>query len=140
MTNLQDKTDGDKKLTERQRRCLPFLISCKNVTEGCKSAGITTECFYTWLEQPSFKAELNKLRNAAVREGLQQLKDAVTQASQKLIELLDSEVEETRRKAACNILEYSMKIEELQDVEGRLESIERIILERRTYGYERGTT
>lgn len=133
MTNLQEKTDSNKKLTERQRRCLPFLISCKNVTEGCRSAGITTECFYTWLEQPTFKAELNRLRNAAMNEGLQQLRDAVTQASRKLIELLDSEVEETRRKAACNILEFSLKIEELQEIEGRLESIESLVLERRTY-------
>ena len=133
MTNLQEKTDGNKKLTERQRRCLPFLISCKNVTEGCRSAGITTECFYTWLEQPTFKAELNKFRHAAMSEGLQQLRDAVTQTSRKLIELLDSEVEETRRKAACNILEFSLKIEEFQEIEGRLELIETLVLQRRTY-------
>jgi len=133
MVNLQEKTDGNKKLTERQRRCLPFLISCKNVTEGCKRAGITTECFYTWLEQPHFKTELNRLRNAAMNQGLQQLRDAVTEASRRLIDLLESESEETRRKAACNILEYSLRIAELQEVENRLIQIEKVILERRTY-------
>jgi hypothetical protein len=133
MMKLQEKADSNKNLTERQRRCLPHLISCKNLTEGCRSAGITTECFYTWLEQPSFKAELYKLRNAAMSEGLQQLRDAVTHASMKLIELLESSTEETRRKAACNILEYSLKIEELREIDSRLESIERLVLERRIY-------
>jgi hypothetical protein len=123
----------DSQLTERQRRTLPFLVSCKNIKEACREAKISHETYYAWLDVPAFRNELNRLRNYAMSEGLQQLRDSVTQASQKLIALLDSESEETRRKAACNILEFSLKIQELGELEERLVSIERIILEKRSY-------
>jgi len=132
MEQSENQEDG-KGLTERQRRCLPLFISCKSIKESCRQAKISHETYYAWLEQDAFRHELNNLRNIAMSEGLQELRASVTEASRKLVDLLGSESEETRRRAAVNILDYSLKIQELTEIEDRLVSIERIILEKRVY-------
>jgi hypothetical protein len=132
--NVQENNENYQELTERQKRAIPFFVAPKSIVEACQLAGITTETFYTWSERtPAFRAELSRLRTLAMQDGLEQIRNNVALASQRLVELLGSQSEETRRKAACNILEYSLKIEELREVEQRLESIETIVLERRQY-------
>jgi hypothetical protein len=49
------------------------------------------------------------------------------------LELVNSESEEIARKAATSVIEMVLKLRESEEVEQRLESIEKIVLERRSY-------
>jgi len=120
-------------ITEKQKRAIPFLIASKDVENGCKTAGITTTCFYTWMKGEAFAKALHEARNEFVNEAMEKLKKHVGQAVDELAKLLDSSNEEIKRKTANNIIELSLRWREAGEIETRLEQIERIIIERRTY-------
>lgn len=120
-------------ITEKQRRAIPYIIAEKDVENGCKSAGITTTCFYTWMKEECFVTALQNARNEFVSGAMDTLKKHVGQAVDELAKLLESKNEEIRRKTANNIIELSLRWREAGEIESRLEQIERIIIERRTY-------
>ncbi|MEW5949343.1 MAG: hypothetical protein AB1711_08010 [Thermodesulfobacteriota bacterium] len=122
-----------KGLTERQIKAIPHLVVSSSYEEGRKAARISKNTLYTWLRDPTFKDELKKQRNTVVDEAFESLKASVTRAVDVLSRLLNSQNESMQRYAANDILNYVMKVKELADIEDRLSSIERIVLEKRTY-------
>lgn len=50
-----------------------------------------------------------------------------------LEQLLNAESEAVRRAAANDVLGHALKYRELSEIEARLESVEKIILEKRIY-------
>ena len=131
MDELESKSI--EKLNDRQRRAIPYLIGAPDIRKGCRDAGITPTTYHEWIKDPEFADAITEARNALVIEGMNKLKSGVGRAVDRLLELVDAESEEVRRKACTTILEMAMKWKELGEVEERLDSIERIILERRTY-------
>ena len=63
-TNELTKKQG---LTDRQLKAIPLLIAGRTITEGCEKAGIERTVYYDWLEQPEFKAELDRQRDEAAK-------------------------------------------------------------------------
>jgi len=130
--NLPDFAKNNQ-LPEKQRRLIPFIIGSHTLEDGCRKAGITTTTFYDYLKDPLFAEELKKARESMVSEAMEALKSSATKAVNELVKLLDSQDENTRRKAAVDILSFMTKWRELNEVEGRLVAIEKIVLERRIY-------
>ena len=64
---------------------------------------------------------------------MQRLRQGIGAAVDKLIALVKSENEEVARKASTSIVEIALKMRESEEIEDRIESIEKIVLERRTY-------
>lgn len=133
MSDMQETEILSKEITEKQRRAIPFLVAAKDIESGCKSAGITTTCFYTWIKDDTFSKSLQAARNEFITDAMNTLKSHVGQAVDELAKLLASKNEEIRRKSANNIIELSLRWHEAGEIEDRLEQIERIIIERRTY-------
>lgn len=133
MSNLTETERNGQEVTEKQRRAIPFLIAAKDVESGCRNAGITTTCFYTWCRDDAFSGALQAARNEFVTDAMNTLKSHVGKAVDELAKLLASKNEEIRRKAANNIIELSLRWHEAGEIEDRLEEIERIIIERRSY-------
>jgi len=59
------------------------------------------------------------------------LKAASSKAVEELIKLTGSAAVNIRLRACQTILDYTLKALEAEDIEGRLEEIERVVLERR---------
>jgi hypothetical protein len=76
---------------------------------------------------------INDSEDILIDEAMESLKASIAKAVGTLTGLLDSQSETLRRAVSNDILGHIFKIKELQDIEDRLESIERIVLERRTY-------
>ncbi|MHC4073721.1 MAG: phBC6A51 family helix-turn-helix protein [Planctomycetota bacterium] len=53
-------TDEKPKLTRRQIRTIPFLVTSPTFTQGCEKAKINKTTLYKWLKSPEFKAELDR--------------------------------------------------------------------------------
>ncbi|MCK9227731.1 MAG: hypothetical protein M0P30_08060 [Syntrophorhabdaceae bacterium] len=68
-----------------------------------------------------------------VNEAMESLKESVSKAVDTLTALLDTENEGLRRAVANDILNHVLKIREMQDIEARIDSIERVVLERKVY-------
>lgn len=126
-------TDKHSKLNNRQLLAIPRILSSPSVEEGCKKARVSRTTFYAWLKDNDFKTELKHQRDEMIKDALDRLKCAITKATTELIKLMDSSREDIKRLACRDIIGYALKSIEIDDIEQRLDKVERIVLERRSY-------
>lgn len=126
-------TDRQSKLNNRQLLSIPRILSSSSVEEGCKKARVSRTTFYAWLKDDDFKTELKRQRDEMIQDALDRLKCAITKATTELIKLMDSSREDIKRLVCRDIIEYALKSIEIDDIEQRLDKVERIILERKSY-------
>jgi len=122
---VQNMTDN-KDLNDKQRMALIHFVSCHNVDQGCKDAGISRDCFYRWLENPAFKAELSRLREVLFHEAIDQLKHSMKLACHTLQALCEDPEcpPAVKRGAASDIISHLMKWRETQELEKRITQLE----------------
>jgi len=114
-------------LSTRQIEALPFIAGAATHAEGCKRAGISRNTFYKWMREPTFKAEMMKRRDQIVTDALDILKSYTGKAVAALVALLKTDNEGLRRQTANDIIGYVLKLKELSDIEGRLDTIEKAV-------------
>ena len=74
------KTKEKPKLTARQLKAIPHIVSSHTYTKGCKKAKINKTTFYKWLKEPEFKAELDRQRDEIAAEAFGVLSQGLTRA------------------------------------------------------------
>jgi len=121
----KDQTQKSEELTDKQKRLLSILIETPNITEAAQRAGIGRSTAHRWLQEPVFRSELTRQRNALMEETMGSLKSYTAKATEQLIQLLDSKNEWVRRQTCKDILGYAFKVREIENVEERLEAIEK---------------
>lgn len=114
-------------LTPRQLKTIEAILEAPTITAAAKTAGVARVTLYAWLRLEPFRNTLNTARAAIYREGVDTLKGAAGLAAGRLIELLDSRNENTRRLSAHEILTLAIKIDENQTLERRLAAIEQAL-------------
>ncbi len=121
------KSEG---LTNRQSLAITQIIGSSTLEEARKKARISKGTLYAWLKDETFKTELKRQRGEIVKEALGSLKNAMTKAVKELVKLIDSSKPELRRWVCKDIIDYTLKSIELEDIEERLNKVEQAILER----------
>jgi beta-phosphoglucomutase-like phosphatase (HAD superfamily) len=114
-------------LTARQRRAIPLVLPARNIEEGCRSARITTQTWYTWLREEGFKAEVDRQREEVISEALDRLKAAVNEAVEGLTALMGAEEKNIRLRACERVLDFLLKSKELEEIEERLSELEKAV-------------
>ncbi len=118
------------RLTRRQQHVFPFLISNPSVESAAKLSGVSAKQNFDWLNQPSFRQELENRKNEAVNQAVNCLKLTASKACETLIGLLDhAESESVRHRVAVDMLNMTLKFMEFKDVEQRIRKLEDIITE-----------
>ena len=112
-------------LTTLQRKAIPIILASKTISEGVKKAGIKRETFYQWIRDPGFKAEFIQQRQEIIDLALHELKTSASEAVSVLRELLQAEGEGVRLRTAQAILENVLKSIEIENLEKRIEELER---------------
>jgi hypothetical protein len=130
---VSDKTINHSDLSDRQKRALPYLAVAPSVQSACRQAKIRTDTYYRWLKDPRFVAALKQQQNELVTDAMNCLRANITRAVSTLVSLLESENDFLKRSVANDIISHYLKYRELSEIEERLETVERIVLERRTY-------
>jgi len=115
-------------LTRRQARAIPLILGAKSVGEGCAMAGVKRQTWYNWMHHEGFKAAVCAQKEAASSEALGCLKAALTAAVQGLTGLVEAEQASVRLKACTEVIDYFLKVRELEDTERRLAALEKAIL------------
>ena len=133
MKNELENTRNGQEINSKQKRAIAFLVAAKDIESGCRAAGISTTAYYDWMKNPVFAEAIDIQRNTLITDAMQRLRQGIGAAVDKLIALVKSENEEVARKASTSIVEIALKMRESEEIEDRIESIEKIILERRTY-------
>jgi transcription initiation factor IIE alpha subunit len=104
-----------------------LVLSARNIEEGCRSAKITTQTWYTWLREGGFKAEVDRQREAVISEAMDRLKAAVNEAVEGLTALMGVEEKNIRLRACERVLEYFLKTKEIEEIEQRVSELEKAI-------------
>ena len=112
-------------LSEKQIIAIELLMASQPVASVAESAGVSRVTIYRWLKDGDFKAELDKRKNALIERSSRKLAGALNQAIDVLINLLSAKNPNIRRLTAGNLIEYSMKLSNLTDLERRITALER---------------
>ena len=120
-------------LNNRQLKAIPLLISCDSTEEAAQQAGVAKTTIYQWLKQEEFNLALASARKKLLDRAMHKIINVSMKAVLTLEKLLDAESEAVRRAAANDVLGHALKYQELSEIEERLETVEKIVLERRTY-------
>lgn len=120
-------------LNSRQLKAIPILIGCDTVEGAAQKAGISKNTIYTWMQQEEFSRAVSEARKKLFDKAMHKLMNVSMKAVITLEKLLDAESEAVRRAAANDVLGHILKYREISEIEDRLETVEKIILEKRTY-------
>lgn len=107
------------------------MLNSPSIEVASKRAKVSRTTLYNWLKEDNFKAELKRRRDEVVNEALDRLKFALTKAIEELIKLINSPKPELRRLACKDIVDYALRSIEIENIEERLNKIEKHVYERR---------
>jgi putative insertion element HTH domain-containing protein len=114
----------NQRLTDRQLRVIPYLLASPSIEEACRRARINKSSVYEWLKDETFREELKRQRDAVSERALDSLKANIAKATKKLVEHLDSKRENISIRAAEDIIEFTQKAVEHEELEKRIEALE----------------
>jgi len=120
-------------LNSKQLKAIPVLIECDTVEGAARKAGISKNTIYSWMQQEEFSKAVSTARKKLLDKAMHKLMSVSMKAVITLEGLLGAESEAVRRAAANDVLSHVLKYRELNEIEERLETVEKIVLERRTY-------
>jgi len=120
---IQQKTEKTK-LTNRQLKAIPIIVTSTTYSEACEKAKLNRTTLYVWLKQPEFKAELDRQRNEVAAEAFGILTQSLTKAVEALTGLLDTQDERLKRLVCKDIIEHFLKHKEVTELEERITAIE----------------
>lgn len=120
-------------LNNKQLKAIPILIASDTIEEAAQTIGIARTTLYSWMEKEEFNDAVKTARRKLLDKAMNKLINTSMKAVSTLESLLNADSEAVRRAAANDILAHALKHRELSEIEDRLESVEKIVLERRTY-------
>jgi len=112
-------------LTEKQLKVIPHLLGSRSIEEACRKARVSKATVYGWLREGAFGEELRRQRDQVVKGALETLKANISKATEVLVALLDSQNEGIRHRTAKDLIEFTQKAMEHEDLERRISSLER---------------
>jgi len=118
------------RLTPGQSRAIPFILSSPSLEIAAKKSKVSRDTISRWLRKPHFKERLDAKREELFHIAMERLKILSDKAILKLGSLIDSKHEGIARLASKDILHYSFKATETQDILDRIERLEEIIEKR----------
>ena len=124
---MNTTSDNKSKLSRRQLKAIPFIVSSSTYTEGCQKAQINKTTLYKWLKQPEFKAELDRQRDEITAEAFNTLTQSLTKAVEALTGLLDNQDDRLKRLTSKDIIDFIIRHKENEDLDKRLTEIEKCL-------------
>lgn len=109
-----------------KENALVILASSPTYAEAARLLEVDPSTIYEWLKDKDFVARLEQARNFIVSDAINKLKIHTTKAVDTLAFLLDDESPQIRRGAANDVLNHVAKLWELQEIEERLSTIEKM--------------
>ncbi len=121
--------NGDKKpqLTAKQLRGIQAILQAETMEQAAEITRVNRKTLYRWLEMEPFIKELARAKRLMINQGILKLQRGTSEAVATLVEICqDKEAPASSRvSAAKEILSSTLKSLELEDIEGRLEKLER---------------
>ena len=111
-------------ISRKQDAAIGALLSQPTITAAAESVGVGEATLRRWLKDAGFLAAYRSARRDTLEHCVALLQKASTGAVEALQQSLQATSEGVRLRAACAILDYSMKGAELLDLEARITVLE----------------
>ena len=123
----QDATNSEKELSERQVTAIPHLVSSKSVSETAELVGVNRTTIYRWLDDPTFRDEYDRQRNAVANFARSSMRALMLKALAIQAERLDSDDPKERARVAKEIIDYDTKTATSHENQKLLNRLHRLI-------------
>lgn len=121
--NKQENSDNG--ITTKQQKAIAALLSERTLGAAAKRAGIGERTLYNWLAEPSFRTALRSAESAMLETVTRRLSAGQSLALDALETLITkAKHESTRRQAAVDWLNLSLKFIDTLDIDERLTALE----------------
>lgn len=116
-------------LTAKQEKAIGFLMAEPSIAKAAESAGVGERTLHRWMREPDFARAYRDARRAAFDQAVSMTQRYATLAVQALARIVaDSKVSANARVgAATAILRFGREGVELDDLAGRIESLESLL-------------
>lgn len=113
-------------MTKNQERALAALMIYRTKEEAALAAGITARTLRQYFHDEEFMAEYRQAFGNMIEESTRQAQRALSPALKAVREICEDQKAPVmaRIAAARTLLEYTLKLTELADIEQRLEALE----------------
>ena len=124
---MTDNVTPTPDLKPQQRRAIAALLTERDIRAAALKAEISERVLYRWLELPEFKAELHAASKQAIDTAILRLSELSGQAVDTLREVMTDKAASagTRVQAANIALARLLDLRELQELEERLQKVEK---------------
>ena len=111
-------------LSARQRLALPIIAVEPTIEGAADRIGVTRKTLYEWLKQEPFKLAVDQARKEYVESAFRTLRLAAKRAAEKIVKHMECTDERISLRAAEDILEFTQKALEHEELEKRIEALE----------------
>jgi uncharacterized membrane protein (DUF106 family) len=121
------------KLSRKKDQAVMALITEPTIKAAAQKVGITTPTLHKWLKLSEFKAAYREARREAVTVAIARLQQAAAEAVEALRAIMNdtSKPASARVSAARSILELAFMGIEIEDLEVRIEELERVMTQKK---------
>lgn len=120
-------------LSVKKTAVIMALLNSETIESAARKAKTSKVTVYKYLRDPEFAALLAAGREEIFNDAIGQLKTSARLAVRKLTLLIVSDNENQARLASATVLNFALKGSEYRDLESRIEAIEKILEERKSY-------
>ena len=110
-----------------REKIMSALLCCSSVTDAAKKAGVSTRTVYNYMNRdPTFKERFEKEKAQLVTAATEQIQRSLAPAITTLSAIVkDDSVPPAARVQACRtLLEYGIRLTEIDDIYKRLDELE----------------
>ena len=111
-------------LTDRQLAALPYLVASPSLSEGTSLANVGRTTLYRWMEDPHFRATLERMRSEAADLARTELQGLMLKGILVLAEALEDPDPNIRLRAARATLHIGLKAIDLKELQQRLDRLD----------------
>jgi hypothetical protein len=117
------------KFGRKKEEAIAALLSNRNIEEAARSINVGYKTLLRWLEIPEFRSAYRSARRQAYSQSIARLQQGSTAAATTLLKVMvdPATPASTRVRAAESILTHAAKAIEIEDIEARVQELERAV-------------
>lgn len=122
-------TGHGQKLSRKKEQAIATLLSQPSIGGAAKKIGIAEKTLFRWLQLDGFQLAYKNARRQVVQQAIAQIQSVMSEAVQTLLDVMSNPVAPASAKvsAARALLDIGFKVVEIEDLESRIEKIEKTL-------------
>jgi hypothetical protein len=120
-------TGHGQKLSRKKEQAIAALLSQPSIGGAAKKAGIGEKTLFRWLQLDEFKRTYKTARRQVIDQTIAQIQSVMSKEVQTLLNVMSDSAAPASSKvsAARALLDIGFKVVEIEDLESRIEKIEK---------------